>query len=108
MTLPDTALTFARECLGWEDASPDPQFPEKYIRKASNPVAEFAYTDLNAVMEAVSNWCASNRVASSFVFESEDTRSINGRQPLCNPAHALTGTICEKRFYPVAWKMRAG
>jgi hypothetical protein len=56
MTLSDTAQTFARECLGWEDAIPDSQLPEKYIRKASNPLAEFAYTDLGAVMEAARCW----------------------------------------------------
>lgn len=62
MTLEQTALTFAQEVMGWEDAVIGTAFDlatgnERHFigREISSQILE--HTDLNAVLEAVRKWC---------------------------------------------------
>jgi len=66
MTLSETALAFARECMGWEN----PKVGDRLIFDVEDGRAAFAYTDLNDVEEAVRNWCKNRRfpVIRRFVF----------------------------------------
>ena len=68
--LSETALAFARECMGWEDAMAINDFGHPYImresarRLAPIPGARkhfFNPTDLNAVMDVAQNWCLSQQ-----------------------------------------------
>ena len=55
-TLPEVALAFARECLGWEIAVPRRDGIFKGMGGGITGMP-FCYTDLNAVMEAARGWC---------------------------------------------------
>ena len=64
MTLTDTALTFARECLGWADAKvrshdPEAESPRLVVLSArAKADTLFAATDLKDVEATVRAWCA--------------------------------------------------
>lgn len=66
MTLPETALAFARECLGWADAKvlshdPDAEVPRLVLISArAKADTLFAVTDLRDVENTVRQWCAGN------------------------------------------------
>ena len=66
MTLPETALAFARECLGWADAKvlshdPDAEVPRLVLISArAKADTLFAVTDLRDVEATVRGWCAAN------------------------------------------------
>ena len=63
MTLTDTALAFARECLGWADAKvlapdPDAEVPRLVVISArAKADTLFAVTDLRDVENTVRGWC---------------------------------------------------
>lgn len=54
--LSDVAFRFARECMGWEDAAGTHDINTIYEHLRDEPSAAFPFTDLNAVMKAVSRW----------------------------------------------------
>ena len=64
MTLTETALAFARECLGWADAKvlshdPDAESPRLVVISArAKADTLFAVTDLRDVENTVRQWCA--------------------------------------------------
>ena len=66
MTLTDTALAFARECLGWADAKvlshdPDAEVPRLVLISArAKADTLFAVTDLRDVENTVRQWCAAH------------------------------------------------
>ena len=66
MSLSETALAFARECLGWRDAKvlshePDAETPRLVVMSArAKADTLFAVTDLRDVDAAAGAWCASN------------------------------------------------
>jgi hypothetical protein len=55
--LAQTALDFARECLGWEDAAGTHGINTVFEHLGEGPCAALTFTDLNAVMDAVRGWC---------------------------------------------------
>ena len=64
MNLTETALAFARECLGWADAKilapdPDAEVPRLVVLSArAKADTMFAATDLRDVEATVRGWCA--------------------------------------------------
>lgn len=66
MTLTETALAFARECLAWADAKvlapdPDAEVPRLVVLSArAKADTMFAVTDLRDVEATVRGWCAAN------------------------------------------------
>lgn len=66
MTLTETALAFARECLGWADAKvlshePDAESPRLVVISArAKADTLFAATDLRDVEATVRGWCAAH------------------------------------------------
>jgi hypothetical protein len=64
MTLTETALAFARECLGWADAKvlshdPDAEVPRLVVISArAKADTLFAITDLRDVEATARGWCA--------------------------------------------------
>jgi hypothetical protein len=66
MTLSDTALSFARECLGWADAKvrshdPEAEVPRLVVLSArAKADTLFAATDLKDVEATVRAWCTAN------------------------------------------------
>ena len=64
MTLSETALAFARECLGWRDAKvlshePDAESPRLVvIERRAKADTLFAVTDLRDVEATAGAWCA--------------------------------------------------
>jgi hypothetical protein len=66
MNLTDTALSFARECLGWADAKvrsadPEAESPRLVVLSArAKADTLFAATDLKDVEATVRIWCAAN------------------------------------------------
>ena len=71
MTLPETALAFARECLGWADAKvlshdPDAEVPRLVLISArAKADTLFAVTDLRDVENTVRQWCAAQGLESA-------------------------------------------
>jgi hypothetical protein len=57
-SLPETALAFCREVLGWKDAQRLGDFEVLTENGGNGPVERFAFNDLNEIMEAVYEWCA--------------------------------------------------
>lgn len=68
--LHETALVFAREVLNWNNALPDTVLGASMLRRKSNPLAEFFYTDLNDVMRRVREWCDTRRMVLDFSYSS--------------------------------------
>lgn len=66
MTLTDTALAFARECLGWADAKvlshdPDAEIPRLVVISArAKADTLFAATDVRDVEATVRGWCTAH------------------------------------------------
>jgi hypothetical protein len=66
MTLTETALAFARECLAWADAKvlapdPDAEVPRLVVLSArAKADTMFAATDLRDVENTVRQWCGGN------------------------------------------------
>jgi hypothetical protein len=66
MTLSETALAFARECLGWRDAKvlshePDAESPRLVVMSArAKADTLFAVTDLRDVEATAGAWCTAN------------------------------------------------
>lgn len=55
--LQQTALDFARECLGYDTAKLHPNGDLELSFVPPRGFNDFRYTDLNAVMGAVCEWC---------------------------------------------------
>ena len=80
MNLSDTALSFARECLGWADAKvrshdPEAESPRLVVLSArAKADTLFAATDLKDVEATVRGWCTSHGLEYS-------VRAGSGHQP---------------------------
>jgi hypothetical protein len=106
-SLPQTALEFAREVMGWGDANIE--FGSDGViwnGKLKEGFAGFHYSDLNAIMAAVRIWCDANshrlEISSNqgnggtrwlvrIKYEGDD-RGFQGRDDL---AHALLAACVE-------------
>lgn len=54
--LAEVALKFARECLGWDDATLSPTGAECVFSQRVSITKRLMFADLNSVMEAIRGW----------------------------------------------------
>lgn len=89
-SLPEIALTFAKECMGWRDGDltlTHPNSPDGYYVFCKLGGPRFFFTDLNAVLvEAVQDWLEDKVAERSWFMVSLTTKSdwTHWRVSFCN------------------------